>query len=71
LHLRMAQDQLGRAHTLVREGEYEQAEWLLVRSEADAELALALTREAQQKAVADESAARLRNASTQHYSTQH
>jgi hypothetical protein len=70
LHLRIAQHELSRAQALVRDGEYEHAEWMLVRSEADAEVAVALAREAQQRSVADESAARLRNASMQHYSTQ-
>jgi hypothetical protein len=63
MHLRVAQDELARGHALVHDGEYEQAEWMLVRSEADAELALALAREARQRAAADEIAARVRNAS--------
>ncbi len=66
LHLRIAQGELSRARTLVHDGEYEQAEWLLVRSEADAALAVALAREANARRVADESAARLRTASTNH-----
>jgi len=63
LHLRLAQAELARANALVRDGEYEQAEWLLVRSEADAEVAVALAREAKERASADEGAARVRQAS--------
>jgi hypothetical protein len=44
LHLKMARDQIAKAQALSREGEQEAAEQLLKQAEADAELALALTR---------------------------
>ena len=51
LHLRLAQEQFDDAQRLVREEDYEPATMLLRRSEADAELALALAR--QHRAEAD------------------
>jgi hypothetical protein len=44
LHLKMARDQISKAQALSREGENEAAKQLLQQAEADAELALALTR---------------------------
>ena len=38
--------------SLIDDGEPDRAEWLLVRAEADAELAIASTREAEQKLAA-------------------
>lgn len=54
LHLRLAEDQVTRARRLIDEGELEHAEWLLVRAEADANLADALAREAEQRAAVAE-----------------
>jgi hypothetical protein len=63
LHLKYARDQVAEAQTLIRADENERAAAVLQRAEADAELALALTKEAQmrgeaQRAVAEASAAR-------------
>jgi len=44
-HLKLAQDQLTEAKALVEKGENERATMLLVRSEADAELAVTLAKE--------------------------
>ena len=49
MHVRLAEDQIARARRLIGEGEHERAEWFLVRAEADATLAAALAREAEQK----------------------
>lgn len=43
-HLRLAEDQLARAETLITKGDNERAAWLLAQSEADANLALELER---------------------------
>lgn len=53
-----AQDNLARALQLMDQGETERADGLLVRAEADAELAAALAREAQLRTDAEEVAAR-------------
>lgn len=53
LHLKLAEEQRQKAEALVKEGKNEEAEGLLMRAEADAELALALARSAQMKAEAD------------------
>jgi hypothetical protein len=48
LHLQLAREQSERASKLIQAGDSddrEQAEWLLIRAQADAELALALARE--------------------------
>lgn len=62
LHLRLAERQIDQARRLIDEGEPERAEWLLVRAEADASLATALSREAQAKVSADAMATRVREA---------
>jgi hypothetical protein len=46
LHLRLAQEQLTKARTLSKDGDNEEAARLMDRAHADAELALALAREA-------------------------
>jgi hypothetical protein len=46
LHLTMAREQLARAEQLIRQGKYEQADRVLQRAEADAELAGTLARQA-------------------------
>lgn len=61
LHLRMAEDQLKTANRLIKDGEPEKAEWLLVRSQADAELAIGLTRESKAKAGADQAQQKLQS----------
>jgi hypothetical protein len=60
LHLRLAEDQVVRARRLIDDGEHERAAWLLVRAEADATVADALAREAEQKAAAEETSNRAR-----------
>jgi hypothetical protein len=55
LHLKMAKDQTAQAEALMRDGENEDARFLLERARVDAELALVLTREAQSRARAQES----------------
>jgi hypothetical protein len=46
LHLKLAQEQVTQARKLSEDGEQERANLVLTRARADAELALALTREA-------------------------
>lgn len=46
-HLKYAEDQAATARRLMAEGENERASWLLARSEADAEVAIALAKESQ------------------------
>jgi len=46
LHLRIANEELDLAKKLIRDGENQRAEYILLRAQADAEAALALTREA-------------------------
>lgn len=58
LHLKMARDQLSQAQGLINDGKDEEARLVLQRADADAEVALMITREAQasanvQKANAD------------------
>jgi hypothetical protein len=60
MHLRLAEDQVVRARRLINEGEHERAAWLLVRAEADATVADALAREAEQKSAAEETSNRAR-----------
>lgn len=46
LHAQLAQEQVDQASKLIKEGENERAEMILRRAQADAELAVALAREA-------------------------
>jgi hypothetical protein len=64
VHLDLAQGQLYRALRYIQEGDDWNARWMLVRADADAHLALALTREARTKEAAEEMAARVRELST-------
>jgi pyridoxal biosynthesis lyase PdxS len=52
LHVQLAQEQRQEALTLVKDGDNHRAAMMLARSEADAELAVALTRAANAKAQA-------------------
>jgi hypothetical protein len=45
LHLQLAREQIGMANASIRDGDNEKADRMLVRAKADAELAIALTRE--------------------------
>jgi hypothetical protein len=49
LHLKLAQEQIALAKQLVEKGENERADFVLIRAKADAELALALAKEATAK----------------------
>jgi hypothetical protein len=67
VHLELAQRQLDQAHRYIDEGDDGNARWMLVRADADAHLALALTREARTREAAEEMAARVRDlAAKQH-----
>lgn len=52
LHLKLAQEQVEQAKQMMADGNNERAEYVLMRAEADAELAEWLAREAQTKAQA-------------------
>ena len=52
LHLKLAEEQREKAVELIKDDQNGRAEYLLMRSEADAELAVALAREATAKAEA-------------------
>ena len=52
LHLKMAKDQVTQAEAMIQDGETEEAKLVLLRAQADAELALALAREASIRAEA-------------------
>lgn len=56
LHLKLAQEERTKAMALIQNGDNEKAEYLLMRAEADAELANALSREAAAKADAQQTA---------------
>lgn len=50
LHLRLAEEQIQKAKSLINDGDNERADYVLLRAKADAELALALAKEANAKA---------------------
>ncbi|MFI5297998.1 MAG: DUF4398 domain-containing protein [Polyangiales bacterium] len=53
LHLKLAQEQRDAALLLLKDGDGERADFVLMRAEADAELAVALSHEAQSRAKAE------------------
>lgn len=59
-HLHLAKEQLARAEVLAAAGEKERAASMLTRSEADAELAIALSHEQAEKMAAAEAIERVR-----------
>ena len=59
LHLKMAQDQIVTAERLIRDGENGDAGLVLVRAQADADLALELARESQMRKDAAEARAKV------------
>jgi hypothetical protein len=61
LHLKLAQDQLESANKLVKDGENIRATLILQRAEADAELAVALAREARQRSDAAQAREKLKS----------
>lgn len=62
LHVQMADEELGLAKRLIRDGEHDDAATMLQRAQADAELAVALTREADARARAAQVQANVRAA---------
>lgn len=60
LHLKLAQEQVAQAQQLMQDGENKRAEYVLLRAEADAELAVALARQASARAQAQEALDELR-----------
>ena len=59
LHLKMARDQLSQARALIEDGKNSEAQLVLERANADAEVALMITREAQADANARKADAEL------------
>lgn len=45
LHLKYAQDQVARADALLKDGDDDEAAWVLLKADADAELAVTLAKE--------------------------
>ena len=60
LHLQLAKEELAQAEKLVKDGDKEEAKSMLMRSEADASLALVLSRENAEKLAANEEVERVR-----------
>lgn len=60
LHLQLAKDEMGRSQELAKDGEHKKARSLLQRAEVDAELALVLAHEENEKAAAADAVARVR-----------
>lgn len=60
LHLQLAKEELGRAQGLAERGEKDQAASQLLRAEADAELAILLSREQAEKSEAAQAMERVR-----------
>jgi hypothetical protein len=60
LHLQLAKEELQKAQALSKDGEPEQAESMLLRAEADAELAVVLSHEQAAKTEAEEAAEHVR-----------
>ncbi|WP_394837187.1 DUF4398 domain-containing protein [Pendulispora rubella] len=54
LHLKLAQEQIDQAKALINDGDNKRAEFVLLRAEADAELAVALARESTARAEAQQ-----------------
>jgi hypothetical protein len=65
LHAQLAQEQLDKAEHLIKDGDNERAERLLLRATADAELALALSRQASAQQAADQAEAQIRGGGAQ------
>jgi outer membrane PBP1 activator LpoA protein len=64
LHLQLAKEQNQRARALMRDGDYDEADRLLQRSHADAELAIMLAKEASAKTEAAEAQEKVKKAKT-------
>ena len=61
LHLKLARDQMKGAEALLRDGDDQEARLMLDRARVDAELALVLTRSAEQRAEAMRAMQQVRN----------
>jgi len=66
LHLQLAKEELGHAEALAKEGETERAESMLTRAEADAQLAVALSREDAEKSEGLQAVERVRKLRQDH-----
>ena len=64
-HLRLATSQWNEAKQKIRDGENTQADWLLLRAQADAELAGSMAKEQKRRAEAAKASERLRTLSSQ------
>ncbi|QQR91396.1 MAG: DUF4398 domain-containing protein [Myxococcales bacterium] len=64
LHLQLAEEQLEKAKALMADDENEMAEYMLMRADADAQLALALARETEAKNRAEEALDQIRSLQT-------
>jgi hypothetical protein len=62
LHLKLAQEQADKARQLMQDGYNERADQALKRAQSDAELAIAIAKETQTVAKADEAAEKLQKA---------
>ena len=60
LHLQLAKEQLAKARALADDGQKEEADSMLARAESDAMLAVALSREDNEKSEAEAAVARVR-----------
>lgn len=60
LHLKLARDQIATADAFLKDGDEARASWILLRAEADAELAVAYAKEDKTKAEAREAQAKIR-----------
>lgn len=60
LHLKLARDQISVADALLRDGDEARASWVLLRAEADAELAVAYAKEDTTRTEAREAQAKIR-----------
>lgn len=65
LHLKLAEEQFAKAKTLLDQEENRKADFLLIRSKADAELALAMAQEEITRTKADEAKADAQTQTTQ------
>lgn len=59
LHLQLAKEELGKATALSEDGEHEQADSMLTRAEADAKLAVMLSRKDAERTEAEAAVARV------------
>jgi len=69
LHLQLAKEELDRAKRMAANGDDAQAESMLLRAEADAELAVALSREEAEIAESQEAVERVRDLRREHTET--